>query len=63
MQSKSEVLKKLKLSTYRIYGIFDFKTKTLVYIHLDSEQVELEFDLEGYDEERYDVVSFDLALV
>lgn len=58
--SKKEILKP---STYKIYGIYDFQEKRLVYVHLDEEQVELEFDLEDYDGERYDVVSFEVCLL
>jgi hypothetical protein len=60
---KRRVLKDLKASTYKIYGIFDFEEKKLVYVHMDLEQVELEFDLTGYDSDRYDVVSFDVCLL
>ena len=60
---KRKVLKNLKASTYKIYGIFDFQEKKLVYVHLDEEQVELEFDLSDYDSDRYDVVSFDICLL
>jgi hypothetical protein len=61
--SKKEILKALKPSTYKIYGIYDFQEKRLVYVHLDEEQVELEFDLEDYDGERFDVVSFEVCLL
>lgn len=60
---KRNALKSLNALTYKIYGIFDFKEKSLVYVHMDLEQVELEFDLTGYDSERYDVVSFDVCLL
>jgi hypothetical protein len=60
---KKAILKSLKPSTYKIYGIFDFQEKRLVYVHLDVEQVELEFDLEDYDGDRFDVVSFEVCLL
>lgn len=60
---KKKLLKKLKPSIYKIYGIFDFDKKVLVYVHMSLEQVELEFDLEDYNEERYDIVSFEVNLL
>lgn len=62
-EKKKAQLKKLKPSLYKIYGIFDFTEKKLVFVHLDLEKVELEFDLEDYDGERYDVVEFDVCLL
>lgn len=62
-KSKQKVLKELSAKKYKIYGIFDFQEEVLVYVHMKLEQVELEFDLEGYDSERFDVVSFDICLL
>lgn len=55
-------LKKLHSLRQHIYGIFDFKTLQLVYVHLDCNNVETEFDLELYDEDQYDIVEFDVLL-
>lgn len=55
--------KKLKLKKYRIYGIFNFKTKQLLYVNLDLEQLELEYGLGDYDEKICDIVSFEVVLV
>jgi len=60
---KQEQLTKLKPNQYRIYGIFDFKSDKLVYVHMDYEQTELEFEIGDYDSEQYDIVSFDVVLV
>ena len=60
-RQKRQTLKELKPRIYKIYGIFNFKTKELVSVGLNQEEVELRFDLEDYDE-NYDVVSFDIAI-
>ena len=60
---KKKLLETVKPKKYRIYGIFDFQTKKLLYINLDAEMVDLEFKLSGYDEDRYDIVEFDVLLV
>lgn len=62
-KSKEELLGKIKPKDYVIYGIFDFGKKTLIYIHMDEEQVELEFVLSGYDREQYDIVEFQIRLI
>lgn len=60
---KKRQLNKLKPNQYRIYGIFDFDKKKLIYVNMSEEEVELEFDLVGYDEDRYDIVQFDVILI
>ena len=62
-QRKKKKLQKLKPIKYRIYGIFDFQEEKLIYVNMDLEETELEFDITGYDGERYDVVEFDVVLV
>lgn len=52
-----------KPKKYQIYGIFNFKTKRLIYVNMDLEQIELEYGLGDYDEESCDIVSFEVALV
>lgn len=60
--SKKDKLSKLKAKVYQIYGIFDFKKMKLVYVNIDYEKTEMEFDLELYDDERYDIVTFSVAI-
>lgn len=55
--------KTLKLKEYRIYGIFNFKTKKLLYVNLDLDQTELEYGLGDYDEDTCDIISFEVILV
>ena len=61
MDSKQKVLNQLRPKPYIIYGIFDFREKRLIYVSLDLEEVELQFDLEDYDE-NYDVISFNMLI-
>ncbi len=61
-KEKKQQLKELKPRKYRIYGIFNFKKRQLIYVDLDIDKVEFEFDLEGYDDEEYGVVSFFVLL-
>ena len=63
MMSKRKRLRKIKSKTYRIYGIFNFRTEELVYVNMDLEQTELEFELSDYDPEECDIVSFKIMLV
>lgn len=51
-----------RLRPYRIYGIYDFITDKLIHVGLDLDSVLFEYDIEDYDEERYDIVSFDVLL-
>ena len=61
-KSKSEALSKIHPKRYTIYGIFDFKAKELIHVGLDVDKVVFEFELEGYDEENFDVISFDVVV-
>ena len=60
--NKQEQIGKIKLKRYRIYGIFDFQNDLLIYVGLDLDGVQFEYDIEDYDEERFDIVSFDVLL-
>lgn len=60
--SKNAALSKVPPKEYTIYGIFDFKGQALVHVGLDLDKVVFEFEMEGYDEENYDVISFDVVL-
>lgn len=55
--------KNLEFKEYRIYGIFNFKSKKLLYVNIDLEQTELEFGLGDYDDEICDIISFEVILV
>lgn len=59
---KEKTLSKWKMKRYRIYGIFDFVLERLIYVSLDKESAMIEYDIEDYNEERFDVVSFDVML-
>jgi hypothetical protein len=43
-----------KLNT--IYGIFNIKTKELIMVHLDINEVTFEFDIQMYDVEIYKII-------
>lgn len=58
----NQMLDILNARRYRIYGVFDFLEKKLINVSIDQEYLELEYDLAGYDEERFKVVSFDVFL-
>jgi len=60
---KKQQINKLNPKKYKIYGIFDFNSNKLVYIDLDIEKVMFEFDLEGYNIEQYDIISFNIVLI
>lgn len=55
--AKKQILKKLQPKVYQIYGIFDFKTKELIYVSLDYDEVELQFEMGDYGEEA-DIICF-----
>jgi len=61
-QKKDLVLKALQPTVYVIHGIFDFKNKQLVYVSLDEEEVELKFEVEGYDPDQYDFIAVKIML-
>lgn len=54
---KDQVLKKLRPKTYQIYGIFDFQTEKLIYVSLDYDEVELQFEMGDYGEDA-DIICF-----
>jgi len=55
--NKPRVLKKLHPKTYQIYGIFDFSKKKLIYVSLDYDEIELQFELGDYGD-NFDIISF-----
>ncbi|HOT88294.1 MAG TPA: hypothetical protein PLC59_00225 [Bacteroidales bacterium] len=55
------VLKKLHPKIYQIYGIFNFKTEELIYVSLNYDDVEIQFELGNYGEE-FDIVCFETAV-
>ena len=59
---KKNKLKKIKTKQYRIYGIFNFEKEEIVFVHMDMDKITFEFDLEGYDENRFGIISFDVLL-
>lgn len=61
-KDKKKELKDNPPKQYLIYGIFDFQEKALIFVDLDYDKTELEFDLEDYDPERYDIVEFQVML-
>ena len=61
-KEKKQQLEVLKPRKYRIYGIFDFVGRRLIYVDLDIEKVSFEFDLAGYDPDNYGIVSFAVIL-
>jgi hypothetical protein len=42
----------------RLYGIYCNKKRTLIKVSLDYSDIEMEFDLEEYNEEEYTIVQF-----
>ena len=55
--NKEKVLCKLKPKVYQIYGIFNFKTDELIYVSLDYDEVELQFEMDDYGEDA-DIICF-----
>ena len=61
-KQKKKQLETLKPRKYRIFGIFNFMERKLVHVDLDMDKVVFEFDLAGYDEENFGIVSFFVML-
>jgi hypothetical protein len=59
--TKDKRMVKVKPKRYRIYGIFNFKTRKLVYVSLSLDLVEFEFGLGEYGE-NCGTVSTDIIL-
>lgn len=53
----------IKSQKYRIYGIFNLKTKALLRVELDLEIIELEYDFGDYDKKHCQIISFDVILI
>lgn len=60
MKKKSTKAKKTK--SYRIYGIYDFKKNRLVQVSLKREDVEMEYEFEGYELPQFDIISFKIDI-
>ena len=61
-KTKNAALSKVSPKKYTIYGIFDFNTQSLILVGLDLDEVVFEFEMEGYDEEKFDVISFEVVV-
>ncbi len=61
-KNQSKLLKKIKGQTHSIYGIFDFKLGILISVNIDQESLELEYDLQNYNEDRFKIVTFEVIL-
>lgn len=59
---KSKPLQDLELTSYCIYGIIDRHTNKLVYVSLDQNSAEDELDFGEYDQDDFDLVSFNIML-
>ena len=59
-KDKSQFLGKPK--KYKMYGIFNLKTKRLTYVSLDLEKTTFEYDMEGYEGDNCKIVSFNIIL-
>jgi len=47
----------------RIYAICKLSDKNPIKVSLDFEEIDFEFELEGYDEKEYAIMSFDVVLI
>lgn len=45
--------------TIQAYGIWSKSDKKIIFINLDLEEVELEYDMEGYEEDTHVIVCLD----
>lgn len=50
-------------TSQRIHGIYDVKKKKMLYVHLDMEQVELEYDMGSYLEPQQVIVTLEILIV
>jgi len=60
--NKDKHLSKIKPRRYLIYGIFDFETDMLVYVNMNVEQTEFEFEIGDYNTDKFDIISFYVLL-
>ena len=60
--TKRKPLPKIELTRYCIYGIIDRHTNKLVYVSLDQDAAEDELDFGEYDQDDFDLVSFEILL-
>jgi len=59
---KRKVLPKIEPTSYCMYGIIDRHTDKLVYVSLDQNSAEDELDFGEYDQDDFDLVSFNIIL-
>ena len=62
IKKKRKQLKKLQPNAYRIYGILNLKSEKLIYVNLDLGEVTFKFDLDGYDDCEFAVISFKVVV-
>ena len=46
---------------FRVYGVWSYREKKLVFISLTLEESELKYDIEEYDEDEYALIHFDVT--
>ena len=61
-EDKKKQLDAVKPKSYRIYGIFDFETNELLHVDMKPDMVMLLLELDYPDDERYDMVEFEVIL-
>jgi hypothetical protein len=62
--SKAKTSRKLPkgFSEISFYGIWDRVENRLIYISMDQEMVETEFDLEGYDQDQFAICRLETVI-
>ena len=43
----------------KFFGIWSKEKQEMVYVNLDQEDIEAEFEMEGYDDDKYAIVCMD----
>jgi hypothetical protein len=59
MAKKRKSEKAVPVMSITIYGIWSKEQKKIIFVGLDKEEVEIEYDMEGYPEETHRIFSME----
>jgi hypothetical protein len=58
-----DLLDSVKGNSHRICGILEVESGKLMFVHLDMDATEMQYDLEEYTDPQYVLVTLDVILI
>ena len=54
--------KQIRKGKTQIYGIYSVDTRKVIYVNVNKEELEFEFDISDYNKDKYLIVTFDVTV-